>query len=324
MTVEEQYRHLTTFGFTPRQTAFLLLVLRHSGVCVARQYCTHAGIVRGQKTHDFFGRLVARGLATPYACAHGQARVYHVHYKGLYRAIGEPNTRLRRPTSIPRAVERLMVLDHLVVRPDTRWLATAREKVEHFSQVVGAPSEELPVLVFSGDGRETRRYFPDPLPIGANPDGSYTLVYLAVQDVPLDFRAFLHRYGDLIRRLRRWQIRVLVPRHLAEVIGSYEDAFREEFGQPLRPDVADAVRWYFQELRRETPRRSPRFAAAQRDFRGLRFRSLYRAWREHGDRVVHAAMSPITADAMARGDGTLECEIAPHQYLHLAPLVGTA
>ena len=326
MTVEDQYRRVAALGFTPRQTAFLLLVLRHSGVCVARQYCAHAGIVRGQKSHDFFGRLVVRGLATPYACAHGQAKVYHVHHKALYRAIGEPNTRFRRPTSIPKAVERLMVLDYLVERPKTHWLASGREKVEHFCHATRAPLDALPVLVFRGaTGCETARYFPDRLPIGlAETEESYTFLFLAVQDVPLDFRAFMHRHAELLRHLRRWQIAILLPRHLAKAMGTYQEAFREELTQPLRPDVADEVRWYFGELRRDAPRRGPRFLAAQRDFRGVRFRGLYRAWREFGDRVVYGAMSPITADAVSRGEGRLECQIVPHQYLHLAPLVGTA
>jgi len=50
-------------GFTPKQAAFLLLVLEHSGVFVERQYCAFAGITHGQKTHDFLRRLTGNGVA---------------------------------------------------------------------------------------------------------------------------------------------------------------------------------------------------------------------------------------------------------------------
>jgi len=64
MTQDEQVQAVVPFGFTRRQAGFLVEVMRHAGVCLARQYCTYAGIVRGQKTHDFFGGLVARRYAT--------------------------------------------------------------------------------------------------------------------------------------------------------------------------------------------------------------------------------------------------------------------
>jgi len=60
MTHDEQAQAIVSFGFTARQAGFLAAVIRHAGVCLARQYCAYAGIVRGQKTHDFFGTLVAQ------------------------------------------------------------------------------------------------------------------------------------------------------------------------------------------------------------------------------------------------------------------------
>ena len=54
MTHAERVSAVAALGFTERQAAFLVLVMLHSGVCVGRQYCTFAGIVRGQKMSDFF------------------------------------------------------------------------------------------------------------------------------------------------------------------------------------------------------------------------------------------------------------------------------
>ena len=65
-------------GFTDRQAGFLVTVMLHSGVCVGRQYCVYARIVRGQKIYNFFASLVAKRLATSYAAAHRRAHIYHV------------------------------------------------------------------------------------------------------------------------------------------------------------------------------------------------------------------------------------------------------
>ena len=61
-------------GFTDRQARFLVLVARHSGVCVMRQYSSFAGIVFGQKTRSFFAKLVRLGFVSTYDCAHDRGR----------------------------------------------------------------------------------------------------------------------------------------------------------------------------------------------------------------------------------------------------------
>ena len=57
-------------GFTERQARFLGLVMRHSGVCVPRQYSQAAGIAQGAKCNTFFDRLVRRGHARAIECVH--------------------------------------------------------------------------------------------------------------------------------------------------------------------------------------------------------------------------------------------------------------
>jgi hypothetical protein len=99
------------FGFTERQAGFLVTVMLHAGVCLARQYCAFARIKYGEPMRTFFQTLEARRFVTPQTCAHGRARLFHVHYKPLYTAIGEPDNRFRRPMTLARAIERLMVLD---------------------------------------------------------------------------------------------------------------------------------------------------------------------------------------------------------------------
>src|ERR1700738_881984 len=128
-------------GLTDRQAPFLVTVMLHAGVCLGRHYCTFAGIAYGRKFQDFFRLLLDRGYATAQPCRHNKARLYHIHYKPLYTAIGEPDNRHRKPTPWPRAIERLMVLDAVLADRGRTWLATEQDKLPPFH---APPSDPAP------------------------------------------------------------------------------------------------------------------------------------------------------------------------------------
>ena len=325
MTWEERLRAVRLLGFTERQAGFLVTVMLYAGVCVGRQYCAFARIAYGQKMHDFFQSLLARGYATAKACGHHKARLYHIQYKPLYRAIGEPDNRNRRPTTLPRAVERLMVLDAVLADRDRKWVATERDKLAYFTLTHRIPRSDLPSLTFRGDDGETVRYFPDKLPIGLDADGrTHIFLFLLTQDLPVDFRAFLERHAELLRALPAWKVRLLVPLHKAEAVPLYEEAFHQHFASPLRPALLEDLRWYFR-VRRQPPKQpDERFDQAARAFDAPRFHALYRAWIDRGDPTLDATLSPTLADAIAHETGRLECHVLPHRYMHLLPLVGKA
>ena len=325
MTWDERVAMVRLHGFTDRQSAFLVTVMLHAGVCLGRHYCTFADLAYGRKMHDFFRALLARGYATARACGHHKARLYHIHYKPLYRAIGEPNNRHRRPTPLPRAIERLMLLDAVLADRERTWLATEQDKLAYFTLTHRVPRQDLPSLTFRAADAETVRYFPEKLPIGLDPDGrTHIFLYLLTQDVPIDFRGFLERHGEVLRALPAWIVRLLVPCHKADAIPIYQAAFREQVGSPLRPAVLEDLRWYFH-ARRTAPRGPhERFDQAVRAFGAPRFQALYRAWLEGGEPVLDATLSSTLADAVARQTGKLECHVLPHRYVHMFPLVGTA
>src|SRR5262249_12564805 len=158
-------------GFTERQAAFLVTVMLHAGVCVRRQYCAFAGIRHGRKVYEFLDGLVVRGYATTRRCGQHPGRLFHLHHKALYRAIGDPNNRHRRPTALPRAIERLMSLDAVLTERDRAWLATEQDKVAYFTLRCRISPDDLPSVTFRGDEDETVRYFPDKFPIGLDEDG---------------------------------------------------------------------------------------------------------------------------------------------------------
>lgn len=334
MTLDERVAALVKKNkFTDRQARFLVTVMLHSGVCMIRQYCTFGGMVHGQTARDFFARLTRMQLATAFDCAHKRARLYHIHNRGLYEAIGEPHNRLRKPIALARAIEHLMVLDHVLEHRDVLWLATEQEKLAHFSVLLAhvLRRDEFPRLVFTGRGETTVRYFPDRLPIGVDSDRrSHTFIYLVTRKAPVDLRAFLRRHAELLRAVSAWTIRLLVPIHLAEAAEAHVAACHQELASPLRSLVVEEVRWYFEAEKRLSGGGSvasdeaDRYARARRAFGAPRYSALYRAWTRSGESALTASMSPVLADAMRRGTGRIECQMLARPYLHLAPLAGTA
>ena len=325
MTWEQRVSNVAQRGFTERQAEFLVTVMLHAGVCVRRQYCAFARISYGRAVCDFFGSLVKHRYASPHRCGSPRWRVFHVHHKGLYKAIGEPDNRHRKPMAVARAVERLMLLDGVLTDPQPTWLATERDKVAYFTLTHRIPRQDLPSLTFRAQDSETVRYFPEKLPIGLDADGrTHLFVFLVVQDVPIDFRTFLERHAELLRALPAWTVRLVVPAAKRTAIALYETAFQEHLGSPLRPSVVADLRWYFQARGQRPGDSEERFDQAVKAFAAPRFQGLYRAWMDRGDQVLEATLSATLADAIARGSGRLECHVLSHQYTHLSPLVGTA
>lgn len=326
MTHKERVGAVVALGFTERQADFLVRVMLHSGVCLGRQYCTFAGIVRGQKMVDFFKKLVSVRYATPYSCGHNKARVYHVHHVKLYDAIGQRDARFRKRTTLARAIERLMLLDHVIAYRDFTWLGAEQDKVAHFLTTTSLRQEQLPRLAFGKGADVAIRYFPDKLPIGVSADTrSHILLYLLLDPVPHDFRAFLRRHAELLRALPAWSIRLMVPTGIdGDVVEAYRQAFREELGTPLHPQVASELRWFYRAADVTTSVERARLRRARRAFGAPQFRALRRAWLLDGDRIVDVAMSTSLAEAISRDEGRLECHELSRQYFHLSPLVGSA
>ncbi|MFN8060367.1 MAG: hypothetical protein U0Q12_14515 [Vicinamibacterales bacterium] len=71
MTLDSRVAAIIAKGFSERQARFLVLVMRHAGVCVMRQYATFAGIVFGDKTRAFFAKLERLGYASSFDTSKG-------------------------------------------------------------------------------------------------------------------------------------------------------------------------------------------------------------------------------------------------------------
>ncbi len=332
MTFEDRVAAVASYGFTPRQAAFLTTVMLHSGVCMPRHYTKFAGIAFGHNTRDFFAKLTREKFATAYACWRRQGTYFHVHHKGLYRAIGEPDNRHRRRPTIPRTAERLMLLDVVLDRPEITWLATEKDKVAHCVHRCGIPPEDLPSLVFEQGGSKTIRHFPDKLPIGLGATSDELLfVYLVTDPNPDAIRRFMRAHRRLFERLNRWTLSLFFPGYLTAAESRIKGAAMESFAEPLRPSVVDEFRWFCEARRglEQTGRSSVpidqhRYARARRAFAAPRFFAAYRAWLNEGSAAFHELLSPLLRDKLTRGQVRIETRVLPHRYLNMASTAMTA
>ena len=331
--IVEGARTTTPFGLTDRQARFLVTVMLHSGVFVGRQYAAFAGITHGQKVHDFIETLLMRRLVTAIELGStGRTRIFHVHHKPLYAAIGEPDNRNRRRVTIDRTIERLMVLDGVLADRSVTWLGSEREKRRYFKQLLGdhlLRDDEYPRLVFGKRPNLTVRYFPEKLPIGYDGDHRrHVFLYLARSPSPMDFRLFILRHLELLNALGFWMIRVLFPRSLAGSMEVYKRAAYELLTNPLTPSQTEQLIWF---LRQPPPLAldasvadRARLQAVRSAFRSPRFAAIRRHWIAEGSRAVFLAASPVARDTLDRRRASVECLELPHAYEHLFVLARQA
>jgi hypothetical protein len=126
-------------------------------------------------------------------------------------------------------VERVMILDAVLSDRRCWWLSTADDKWRFFcvKRDNYLRPEDYPHIAF-GSGRErTVRCFPDKLPIGIEKDSTHHLVffYLVNRRIPVDFRQFLIRHLTLLRFVRTWTVRLLVPRQVHRVAALHQMFF---------------------------------------------------------------------------------------------------
>lgn len=328
MTTMERVEAVVDFGFTEREARFLVLVMRHAGLCVKRQYAALAGIANGgERCNALFDKLTRRGFAIAIDCIHNRARLFHLHHKPLFHAIGEAASRYRRAVPARAAAERLMRLDAALISPELDWLTTWSEKVAHVAARTASgsyePSAELP-------SQDRLALFPGTFPIGIDAMGRAVLVYFATKPWTDDFRSFLVGHLPLLAVTPTWTLRIVFAPSLQRVVPDYRRAAHEELENRLEAQTVNDLQWYFFHCQRRTDWSEykgsggdairARFARCTKAFRGPRFTGLYQRWLTERD----AALTPVPlaiSEAFAAGRAGLECIVLPHDYDHLSPLV---
>jgi hypothetical protein len=323
---ETRVEALAGFGFTERQRRFFVTVMVHSGCFLERQYCAFTGTVRGQNSREFIARLVARGFVRviePGPVRRG--RLYQIHHKPLHEAIGQADNRNRRLRHIGRMVERVMILDAVLGDRRCWCLSPADDKWRFFCMKRDnyLRPDDYPHIAFGTGRQRTVRCFPDKLPIGVEKDRTDHLVflYLVNRRIPVDFRQFLIRHLALLRFVRTWTVRLLVPRRFKKAVALYKAALREELWTPMNPSVSKMLETYFPERRaRGEHLGDPDDRYIRDEFRKqgmLKIRALYRAWRRDGDGVLWQTHSTTLRDDHSHGCSAIEVELLNSQYLQL-------
>ena len=327
MTAAERVQAVADYGFTEREARFLVLVMRHAGLCVRRQYAAFAGIANGgDRCNALFDKLVRRQFAVAVDCIHNRARLFHLHHKPLYHAIGEADSRYRRAVPARAAAERLMRLDAALIDLELDWLTTRSEKLaflaERMASGLSASAAELAA-------QDRPDLFPGTFPIGIDATGRAVLVYVATRPWTEDFRSFLVGHIPLLAVTPTWMVRIVFAPFLQRVVPDYQRAVHEEVESRLDEQTMNDLQWYFFHTRRQTDWREytdgaeaikTRFARCRTAFAGPRFARLYRQWLTERE----AALTPIPlaiSEATAAGRAGLDCIVLPHDYDHLSPLV---
>lgn len=335
MTFAERVAALVPLGFSARQATFVATVLLHGGVCVPRQYCTHAGICHGAVSRQFFDRLVRKGFATPYPeKRQGRTSVYHLSHRPLYRAIGHPNSPHRRPPNTGRAVERLLLLDGIVAAQPHNCLATSADKIHFFTETLGVPRTALPqrrYLPSSGALSATVRHFPDNLPIDVSDQQRPVFLVPVTDPTVRQFSAWIDGHFSLLVALTQWTIRLVVSPTFRNALPAHRRVFDERFGTVLAPAEVDLLLRFFHTRRAletvggPTPS-SADMAFYQRHrsaFGAPRHFRLYRAWLRDPD-AVHRSADGRLPDAFQEGRVGLDALLALHAYDRLGAAPGSA
>ena len=234
MTFDERVQAVAKKGFTERQARFLTTVMLHAGVCVPRQYARFCRHRPRAEDAEVFRQARAARYASMYDCRHNRARIYHVNQRALYAAIGEADSRLRRPLTLNHAIQRLMVLDAIVEDPDLVWLGTAEEKAAHLMTLTRIDQSTCLTSPSARVNARAVRYFPERLPIGIHLAGRGVLVYVVTDPWLDEFRVFLERHAALLRALPAWTLRIVVPPQFPASVERAKQVVWNQLLTPLR------------------------------------------------------------------------------------------
>ena len=173
----------------------------------------------------------------------------HFGYATAYAALGIRESRYRRAPTGALALQRLLLFDYVVSHlPGITWYGATYQK-EQFFGALGVPSALFPSTVYTGDtGPDTRRYFPDHMPIGVS-DWSVTFPVALTDDFSLQSSVNkIKPYEKLFAALRSLGIAVHVAIVLRRVDGGEWQRRLAAHWRPRDPEdrlrLIDAVELY--------------------------------------------------------------------------------
>jgi hypothetical protein len=328
MTHDERADVLRWYGYTPRQAAFLAMVLVHGGYLLRRQFAAFLGRQDGGMITDLVHRLVRNGHGRRHVFRRN-TEVFHIFARRLYQSIDEPDCRYRREVSLATMVERLMVIDLVLAHRNATFLATEEEKVSFF--LGRAPAELFPgrwTSAPNAPGSPRTHVFVDKAPLFVEPAGR-PLHVAYMQGPAATLAGFRHLLRDYERLLTRIEPVTVVfctagDRGLAD--GAQALFGRWRLTRPfVLDDVPESV-WrgelvtYFRARRQVERARDEapaavdleRLAADRRRFGAPRLEQLYDRWTALGDAEIERF---CMHERVPRLDHVgFRVEVLPHRY----------
>ena len=289
MSDESTLQRIKQFGYTALQFSFIRLVALHSGVFLRRQYLQFAGISSGKHATSFLGRLIENGHCRTVPLA-GKISVYHLHSKAIYRTIGHPELRFRRPHGLDYVKTKLLSLDFVLQNPENTYLTTEQEKVDYFTHYCNMPLSDLPGRVYRSPGgkTETIRYFVDKFPLFLSPAAVVHFTFVSAGELPRleEFRSHLLGYSKLFRHLK--EVRMVYIHQDSFHVSQAEACFHAMLSSPNgRRIESPGLLRYFQ-LRQAWEREEYEkvdsegliyLDQSRRKYAGARYESLYQDWK---------------------------------------------
>ena len=193
---------LEAFGWTGKQAEWIALVCLHSGV-FTRAQCARFMDAHPEQVRRCVHALIAERIASEETepGITGIGRVCRIFSRPVYRALGAEHIRHRRGASTEVLVRRLLSLDYVIEHTDLPWLPTEPEKVAAFD-ALGVERSLLPVRVYRGAARETRRHFPVKLPVALDSARALFVYAEPGHDTATALRSWGRAHRGLWRALR--------------------------------------------------------------------------------------------------------------------------
>ena len=245
MTTAERVSAVADYGFSERQARFLVLVMRHAGLCV------EAAVRRPSPGSRTAVRSATRfSPSSSAADSPSQADCIQTARTSITSTTNRSITpsanlirRYRRAVPARAAAERLMRLDAALMSADVEWLTTRAEKLAWLRTTAASESR---------DRREGLPVPPDPavagqlpgtFPIALDPRGPSCSWCTSRQSHGRTTSgpsclATRRRFGSP----KSWTLRVVFPPALRRALPAYEAVVDEELGSPLSAESVSSSR----------------------------------------------------------------------------------
>lgn len=285
---------LLHFGYTPREAAFLWLVLRISGLFFRWHFNKFCGIKSGRPATEFLKKLMANRHAAVIR-RDRNGGLYHLNSTRLYQAAGFSPLPFSRIHCPPYVRTRLFCLDCLLAHPDGEWLITTKEKTFFLRHKMGIEFEKIPSC---STGRadvahRKKQYAFENFPLhlhtqeGTFPTPVVQFCYVEpgfCYDLK-SFQSYLKAHVCMFRKLGKFQI--VYVHHKSRMLGTAADLFQKfaESGGIWSDEVEDLIGFFalkkkweegkFAEFSREELRK---YALDKQRFRSPENEILYQKW----------------------------------------------